>query len=84
MANLINVLSPQLIIISGEGVLAGDLLFEPMNEAIEKYIMPGLVDDTEIRVDPWDDDAWARGAAGLVLRELFESPIHREVDVLAV
>jgi len=84
LANLINVLSPQLIIISGEGVRAGDLLFEPMYDSIEKYIMPGLVEDTEIRVDPWDDDAWARGAAGLVLRELFESPIHREVDVLAV
>jgi predicted NBD/HSP70 family sugar kinase len=78
IANLINVLSPQLIIISGEGVRAGDFLFEPMYTSLDKYIMPGLVEDTEIRIDVWDDDAWARGAAGLVLRELFESPIHRK------
>jgi predicted NBD/HSP70 family sugar kinase len=66
LANLINVLSPELIIISGEGVRASDLLFEPMYAAINKYIMPGLVEDTEVRIDLWDDDAWARGAAGLV------------------
>jgi len=78
LANLINVLSPQLIIISGEGVRAGELLFKPMNAAINSYVMPGLIEDTEIRIDLWDDDAWARGAAGLVLRELFESPIHHE------
>jgi predicted NBD/HSP70 family sugar kinase len=80
LANLINVLSPELIIISGEGVRAGDLLFAPMHDAIGKYVMPGLAEDTEVRIDPWDDDAWARGAAGLVLRELFESPIHRKAE----
>lgn len=84
LANLINVLSPELIIISGEGVRAGDLLFEPMYAAINKYIMPGLVEDTEVRIDIWDDDAWARGAAGLVLRELFESPIHHEAKRLMI
>ena len=82
LANLINVLSPQLIIISGEGVRAGDLLFEPMYDAMEKYIMPGLVEDTEVRVDVWDDDAWARGAASLVLKDLVESPMHREATEL--
>jgi hypothetical protein len=29
-------------------------------------------------VDIWNDDAWARGAASLVLQELFSSPIHRD------
>jgi N-acetylglucosamine repressor len=82
LANLINVLSPQLIIISGEGVRAGDLLFGSMYESMDKYIMPGLAEDTEVRVDVWDDDAWARGAASLVLRDLFESPMHREAAEL--
>lgn len=81
IANLINVLNPQLIIISGEGVRAGDLLFEPMYTSLDKYIMPGLTEDTEFRIDVWDDDAWARGAAGLVLRELFESPFHQDAVV---
>ena len=79
VANLINLLSPQLIIISGEGVRAGDWLFKPMRDTITENVMPGLVEGTEIRVDVWDDDAWARGAASLVLQELFESPIHKEI-----
>jgi predicted NBD/HSP70 family sugar kinase len=77
IANLINLFNPELIIISGEGVRAGELLFESMHASVSVNVMPGLAGDTEIQVDPWDDYAWARGAAGLVLRELFESPIHR-------
>ncbi|MBM3272764.1 ROK family transcriptional regulator [Candidatus Kaiserbacteria bacterium] len=78
IANLINIFNPQCILISGEGVRAGDWLFGPMREAVASHVMPGLAGNTEIRIDPWGDDAWARGAAGLVLRELFESPLHRE------
>lgn len=75
IANLINILNPQKILISGEGARAGKWLFDPMCQAVEVNVMPGLSQDTEIQIDPWGDDAWARGAAGLVLRELFESPV---------
>lgn len=75
-ANLINVLNPELIIISGEGVRAGSLLFAPMRAALSRYVMPGLAEDTQIQIDTWDDNAWARGAAGLVLGELFKSPVY--------
>ena len=40
--------------------------------------MPALREDVEIKVEPWGDDAWARGAASLVLRELFEYPVRRD------
>jgi len=49
-----------------------------MGKSIERHVIPGLAGDTEIRIDRWDDDAWARGAASLVLRELFESPMHHQ------
>jgi N-acetylglucosamine repressor len=77
VANLINVFNPERLIIGGEGVRAGEWLFGPMRAAVSRYVMVGLAQDTEIRVEPWGDDAWARGAASLVLRELFESPVHR-------
>ncbi|HLB49274.1 MAG TPA: ROK family transcriptional regulator [Anaerolineales bacterium] len=77
IANLINIFNPQCILISGEGAQAGDLLFGPMRESVARHVMPGLAGSTEIQIDPWGDDAWARGAASLVLRELFESPMHR-------
>jgi predicted NBD/HSP70 family sugar kinase len=77
VANLINLFNPERLIIGGEGVRAGEWLFGPMRAAVSRYVMAGLAQDTEIRVEPWGDDAWARGAASLVLRELFESPVHR-------
>jgi N-acetylglucosamine repressor len=78
IANLLNIFNPQKIIISGEGTRAGDLLFSPMNESIIHNVMPGLTRDTTIQIDEWGDDAWARGAASLVLRQLFLSPLHKE------
>jgi predicted NBD/HSP70 family sugar kinase len=77
VANLITVFNPERLIIGGEGVRAGEWLFGPMRAAVSRYVMVGLAQDTEIRVEPWGDDAWARGAASLVLRDLFESPVHR-------
>jgi glucokinase-like ROK family protein len=76
IASLINIFNPALIIVSGEGVRAGDLLFEPMREAVTQYVFDGLVDDTEIVIQKWDDEAWAWGAASLVLQEIFKSPVH--------
>jgi predicted NBD/HSP70 family sugar kinase len=76
IANLINVLSPEIVIISGEGARAGDLIFKPMREAIKVHVMPGLSDSFEIHVDPWEDDDWARGAASLILQQVFHSPFE--------
>ena len=81
MANLINLFNPEKIIISGEGTREGDFLFKPMQESIQQNTMPGLFDPETVEIAPWGDDAWARGAAGLVLRELFESPIHKRNSV---
>lgn len=78
IANLITVFNPEEIIISGEGVRAGDLLFDPMRAAVARHAMPGLAQDTLIHIDVWEDDAWARGAASLVLQELFKSPFEKE------
>lgn len=75
IANLMNVFNPALIIISGEGVRAGDLLFGPMREAAARYAFDGLLGDTEIVVQEWDDEAWAWGAASLVLQEIYKSPV---------
>ena len=81
IANLVNVFNPKKIIISGEGTRQGDFLFNPMKESIQQNTMPGLFDPGTVEIALWGDDAWARGAAGLVLREVFESPIHKKVAV---
>ncbi len=78
VADLINLFDPELIILGGEGARSGEALFGPMRQALNQQVMSGLSKDIQIRVEPWGDDAWARGAASLVLRELFESPVHKE------
>jgi predicted NBD/HSP70 family sugar kinase len=81
IANLVNIFNPQKILITGEGARAGDWLFNPMRAAIDEHTMPSLRQDVSILVEPLGDDAWARGAASLVLHELFESPINRQREM---
>ena len=70
-----------MIIISGEGTREGDFLFPAMKESVQQNTMPGLFEPDTVVIAPWGDDAWARGAAGLVLREVFESPIYNKASV---
>lgn len=77
VANLVNVLNPALIIIGGEGTAAGDLILEPFQDALREHCFNGLYDDVTIAVEPWGDEAWARGAASLLLSELFQPALRR-------
>jgi len=78
IANLINIFDPQMIILTGEGVKARDLFVEAMFTAVQSHTMPGMGKDTTVHIDELEDLAWARGAAGLVLRAVFESPIFKQ------
>ena len=75
-ANVVNILNPGLIIVGGEGARAGALFLEPFAAALRTHCFDGLLDNVEIVTDPWGDEAWARGAASLVLGELFEPALH--------
>ena len=44
-----------------------------------QHVFDGLVEDTEIIIQEWGDEAWAWGAASLVLQDIFKSPIHARV-----
>lgn len=76
IAHLVNILNPQMIIVGGEGVRAGEWRFGPMREAIHQHAFDGLADELEIIIEPSGDETWARGAACVVLGELFKPPVH--------
>ncbi len=78
IANVVNILDPKLIILSGEGVRMGEVFFAALRSAVAKNVMPGLAKDAEIRMAAWEDDVWARGAASVVIGELFNSPMQKE------
>lgn len=77
IATLVNILNPQLVIVGGEGVRAGEWRFEPMREAIREHAFDGLADDLKIVIEPAGDETWARGAACVVLGEIFKPPVDR-------
>ncbi len=74
------ILDPARVIISGEGVRLGTFYLDAAQDAVRWR----LGDRTpEFTVEPWGDDAWARGAATLILRELFH-PAHLRGDDVRV
>ena len=79
LAGIVSVLNPTRVIVGGEGVHRIDLLLEPMREALSRHCFDGLADDLDLVVEPWGDDAWARGAAGLMLDELFHARINLDL-----
>ncbi len=83
VSDLVNIFNPQRVIISGEGTRYGKWLFDPMCAALDQHTIPALRADVTLSIEPWGDDAWARGAASLVLRELFESPVHQETAAVS-
>ena len=73
VAAAITILDPQRVVVSGEGVRLGDRYLDGFRDGIRDHL--GLDDEHDLVFEPWGDEAWARGAASLVLRELFH-PAH--------
>jgi predicted NBD/HSP70 family sugar kinase len=80
VANLVNVLNPALIIIGGEGTRAGSLVSDPFQAVLRAHCFNSLADDLRVVTEPWGDDAWARGAASLLLSELFRPALRRSEE----
>lgn len=71
------VVDPQRIVISGEGVRLGYHYINAIRAELEESEQKEVAAD--VVIEPWGDEAWARGAATLVLRELFH-PAHLRDD----
>jgi predicted NBD/HSP70 family sugar kinase len=76
VGDAVTVLDPERVIVSGEGVRLGPTYLDAIRDGVRSHHgLAGL----ELVVEPWGDEAWARGAATLVLRELFH-PAHLRED----
>ena len=82
LAGVVNLLNPVRLIVGGEGVETLDLLMESLRAALAEHCFDGLFADLELVVEPWGDDAWARGAAAMMLDQLFHPPLYRHEDGL--
>jgi len=73
IATLTTLLDPARVIVSGEGVRLGPAYLDGIRAGLAQHLP--VTGEPELVVEPWGDEAWARGAATLVLRELFQ-PAH--------
>jgi N-acetylglucosamine repressor len=74
VANVMTLLNPELVIICGEGTQLGAPFLDSVVAAVRDLPFAGLGKQIEVKVQQWGDDAWAVGAATLVLRESFALP----------
>lgn len=75
LADLVNVLGPELVLLSGEGMLSWPHLSGTVESEFRSGLFPPLR-GVQLELDPWDDAKWARGAASLVLRPTFAPALH--------
>lgn len=67
IANVINLLGPELVLVSGEGSGGWDIWEQWLVDAIRENVVPTL-SNFEIEIDPWDDEKWASGAIAIVMQ----------------
>lgn len=79
VAGLVNILSPELVLVSGEGTQAWAHMEPAFEQALRAELFPPLR-GVVVEVDPWDDVKWATGAAALVLRATFTPHDDRQAD----
>lgn len=74
---LINIFAPNLLVLGGEGLRAAEFLLPAAREALAEASFGDLAERLELVVDPWGDDAWARGAAGLAASRYLTESVMR-------
>lgn len=79
VGNVVMTFAPRLVVISGEGVRLGPAYLGPLEKGISRAATDGDA-AVNVVIEPWGDEAWARGAASLALRELFH-PAHLRADM---
>ncbi len=70
LAYLIQILNPELIVLSGVVMLASDYLMTAIRQSLYTYCLPQLREDTEIRISSLGDDAGVMGAAAVAVENL--------------
>lgn len=66
-ANLVNLLNPQRIVVGGELTEAGEILLDPMRDALARCALPTVDGGPEIVVGRLGNDAEVRGAIALAI-----------------
>ncbi|MEO5649123.1 MAG: ROK family protein [Ginsengibacter sp.] len=83
IAILIHILNPKLVVISGRGAMAGNMLLAPIQQAVNKYCIPRLATYTEIVISPFSNNAELIGGAELVVENFDKNFVTQILNVNA-
>lgn len=71
ISTLINLFDPEIIIIGGEGAVYYKYMESEISRVVKEDTVYGLYKEVEIKPVLFDANLWIRGAAALVVREVF-------------
>ncbi len=71
---MVTLLNPEALIICGEGTDLGKPYLDPVVAAVRDQTFADQGRHVEVKIQSWGDEAWAVGAATLVLRESSACP----------
>lgn len=74
LANLVNLFSPECIVLSFERFEIKDFLLEPIRNALQENTFSQLGKKLKLVVEPLNKSDWARGAGSIALSHFFASP----------
>jgi predicted NBD/HSP70 family sugar kinase len=77
IANQVNSMPPDEIMITGELMALGDPFRRTMEETIDKYVFPVFRKNLKVTISGAGEDGAALGAASTAARKLFEPPLPR-------
>lgn len=65
IANILNIINPETIVLGGGVALAGDILLDPLRKKLEKYALPVTLENLKIVQGILGNEAGIKGAVGL-------------------
>ncbi|HEY4745989.1 MAG TPA: ROK family protein, partial [Steroidobacteraceae bacterium] len=83
LGNLCNLINPERIVVGGSMGAAGDVLLDPIREAVERAAIPSAANDVDIVPGVLGERAELLGAVGLVLHDEDGSPAQRAAEPVA-
>jgi predicted NBD/HSP70 family sugar kinase len=74
IANLVNLLNPELVVLGGESAMLTEEFLAALRPRIDEHAFGDLADNLEVQLDELRNDptAWARGAASLAMEHIFD------------
>ncbi|RYY08105.1 MAG: ROK family protein [Sphingobacteriaceae bacterium] len=73
VAVLIHLVNPQTIVLGGKGIRAGKLWLAPVQQALNEFCIPTLINNTEVVLSQLGCEAQLIGSAALVIENLDKS-----------